>query len=121
MEAVLDLQDEREYRRINSASYYNLDERYEMDSKIYGFKYTPKLTKPKTWFCKIAGHKYTELWLRIYAQYRHNFSCWACCSDYANHRAEIKMPIVRNREMDLKLLYQHALLIRGETRTKGQK
>lgn len=61
-----------------------------------------------SWRTRIDGNFYPELWVRYYALLRHYARCMACCSDYANRATQQELPIVRDRELDLKLLLAHA-------------
>ena len=75
-------------------------------------------TRKKRWRVKVKGFKYNEKWLRIYAALRHCHECTVLASDYANHAARIKRPIVRSNTLDLALLWANAQILKQTTHTK---
>ena len=85
----------------------------------------PVRTRKPSWRARIEGHGlYSEMWLRYYARMRHFHSCFTMASDYANHMTRSRRPLVRTKDLDLKLLCAHAELVKGEInikQTKGQK
>lgn len=72
---------------------------------------------PKNWRVKIMGQRYTELWIRRYASLRHFERCTVLCSDYANHMTERDLPLVRDLDLDRKLLVAHTKILAQSGKT----
>ena len=106
------------YYPEGSAPWYDIKEWAEYELGCMGLWPTMPRTKPKSWSRKIKGRRYNERWIRLYGSLRHMQSCFACCSDYANHAARSKRPIVRDYDLDRALLLAHAKILRDSKTIK---